>query len=189
MRKIIEQYSSHERVRLMVGDGGIYQRPSIVTTVLGSCVSVTFFCRPKKIGAIFHALLPVMPDKEKKNLTGSHFKYVNSSINRILHVFKGCGVKPNQIEAKLFGGSQSLENGLINTGVNNIMTAYEVLAANDIKILASDVGGEMGRNLVFITDTGEVFVKNHKRNIFKTNRKAMLPHQSLPDTAHLSTCN
>jgi len=171
MRKIIEFYHRHEIVRLMVGDGGVYKEPSLVTTILGSCVSVTFHCHAKKIGAIFHAVLPIMPDKEKTRPIINHFKYVDSSIHYIIHSLQERGIKHNQIEAKLFGGSHIFCDRSIRTGSSNIKTAYEVLAAYKIKIISSDIGGNRGRNLIFISNTGEVFIRNHKANIFDSGQK------------------
>jgi len=165
MRQITEDYPGHRKVRLLIGDGGIYSKPTVVTTVLGSCVSVCFFCREKRIGAIFHALLPVMPEKEKNGFSGRYYHYVDSAIRHIMHSFYRRGIKQTMIEAKVFGGAQAVFEGMIQTGSKNILTAYEVLADHNIKIVASDVGGRLGRTLIFISSTGEVFIKNHKNTI------------------------
>ena len=165
MRRITDRYPDHQRTRLGIGEGGVYTRPTVVTTVLGSCVSVTFFCREKKIGGIFHAILPTIPEKEKRLPIVEQYKYVDSSINHIVRSFYRRGVKAKQIEAKLFGGAEGAFKGIIKPGANNIITAYETLAQHQIKISASDVGGEKGRNLIFVSDTGEVFIKNHSKNV------------------------
>lgn len=161
MRRITDRYPGHNKIRLGIGEGGVYTRPTIVTTVLGSCVSVTFFCRDKKIGGVFHAILPTIQANEKRNPVIGHYKYVDSSIDHIVRSFYRRGVKADQIEAKLFGGAEGAFKGIIKPGANNIITAYETLAKHHIKISASDVGGEKGRNLIFVSDTGEVFIKNH----------------------------
>ena len=165
MSKIEDHYPDHERFYLMVANGKIFKRPTVVHTVLGSCVTVTFFCRAKKIGAIFHAILPVMPKKEKNKPGRNQYKYVDTSIRHILRSLHSIGVKDAQIEAKVFGGAQAIFKGNLKPGPNNIRVAFEVLTKHKIKILASDVGGDKGRNLAFITDTGEVFVKTHKTNM------------------------
>ena len=165
MRKILNDYPKHKKVQLKIGEGRIFIKPTIVTTVLGSCVSVAFFCPAKTMGGIFHALMPEMPEGEKKMLVQNHFKYVDSSIQQIVRLFERKGIKPHQLKAKVFGGAQAMMKGEIKPGQNNIRVAFELLAAHKIKILASDVGGRKGRNLIFITDTGEVFVKTHKKSI------------------------
>ena len=162
----------------------MFDKPTVVTTVLGSCVSVSLFCRTKNIGAIFHALLPIMPDKEKNKPLAKHYRYVDTSIRHIIYSFRRRGIKQNQIEAKVFGGAQGVFKGTIRPGSNNIMTAYEVLAAHNIKIVASDVGGERGRNLIFVSSSGEVFVKNHLYNMKDTVlRKNKTNHLEYPQKA------
>ena len=149
----------------MIADGNVFKKPTVVTTVLGSCVSVTFYCRAKKIGAIFHAILPLMPAEEQNMQMKNHYKYVDTSILRIIRSFNSRGIKHSQIEAKVFGGAQAIFKGKIKPGPTNIRIDFEMLANNKIPILASDVGGDKGRNLAFITNTGEVFVKTHKNGM------------------------
>lgn len=169
MRKITDRYPGHQKIRLGIGEGGVYPKPTVVTTVLGSCVSVTFFCRAKKVGGIFHAILPTITSKEKHNSIINDYKYVDNAINHIVHSFYRRSVKAKQIEAKVFGGAEGAFKGIIKPGANNIITAYETLAKHNIKIVASDVGGETGRNLIFVSDTGEVFIKNHGVNVKNTD--------------------
>lgn len=165
MRKIAQNYPDHKKVHLLIGEGLILQKPTVVSTVLGSCVSVTFFCPEKKIGAIFHAILPVMPDEERAKWAKNNFKYVDSAIQHIIRLLDRRGIKQRQIEAKVFGGAQAITVGENKPGPANVKAAFEMLTKFNIKILASDVGGSKGRNLVFISDTGEVFIKTHKTTI------------------------
>ena len=47
-----------KKVFLRPGDVTVGKAPAEVSTVLGSCVSVTMFAERLKLGAICHALLP-----------------------------------------------------------------------------------------------------------------------------------
>jgi chemotaxis protein CheD len=165
MHHIIQNYPGRHKVRLTIGDGFILEKPTVATTVLGSCVSVTFHCQVKKIGAIFHAIMPVMPEEEQTRWTRNNYRYVDSSIRHVVRSLYRRGVKQHQIEAKVFGGAQAITTGEARPGPSNIRVAFELLTELNIKILASDVGGKYGRNLVFISDTGEVFIKTHKNCI------------------------
>ena len=102
MRGIAQKYPKHNKIHLMIGDGYILEKPTLVSTVLGSCLSVTFHCPEKKIGAIFHALLPVMPEKEQGMWAKRNYRYVDSSIRHVVWALKRRGVKHKQIEAKVF---------------------------------------------------------------------------------------
>jgi len=165
IQQIADLYPDHTKIRLGIGEGGIFIKPTIVSTVLGSCVSVTFYCRRKKTGAIFHALLPKIPEAIEAKLFQDRFKYVDSAIKHIIHTLQRRGIEHDQIEVKVFGGSEGAFNGVIRTGASNIMAAYEVLNKHKLQITASDIGGSMGRNLVFVSSTGEVFIKNHKNSL------------------------
>ncbi|BDV42466.1 putative chemoreceptor glutamine deamidase CheD 2 [Geotalea uraniireducens] len=136
--------------------------PSLVTTVLGSCVSVTMFDRTSRTAAICHALLP-------EGLQDDVFRYVDTSILRMLKVFAEQGIARQQLEVKLFGGSGML--GIVKTGTGkegigsrNIEIARQVLAAEGLTVTAADVGGVRGRKLFFYTHTGEVLLKRLRRD-------------------------
>jgi chemotaxis protein CheD len=139
----------------------ISENPAIVTTTLGSCVSVIFFHRRQRIGAICHALLPSGQESENK------FKFVDSSISWMLDRFIFWGIKPTQLQVKLFGGSDMLESfrGLASTtiGQQNIHKALEIFKARSLKLISSNVGGIYGRKIFFYTHTGKVLMKQIKK--------------------------
>lgn len=144
-------------VYLRPGEFHYAGEPSVVTTVLGSCVSVTMFDRASRTSAICHALLP------EGNPTDA-FRYVDTSILKMLRIFSERGVARQQLEVKLFGGSGMLGiarggKGKGGIGSRNIEIARQVLAAEGLRISAADVGGERGRKLFFYTHTGEVLLK------------------------------
>lgn len=84
---------------LKPGEGYAGEKPSIVSTVLGSCVSVTMFCRNGRFGAICHSLLP----EAASGTAGNEFRYVDSSMYAMLLHFDRRGVPREELEVKLFG--------------------------------------------------------------------------------------
>ncbi len=145
---------------LLVGQGGLFSKPTLVQTVLGSCVSVTMFSPALRWGAIFHALLPRRVDFAGRAGNGDHFRYVDSSIWYLLRQFTRAGIAPHSLECKVFGGASPLHRALENsTGERNVETALAVLAEAGLKVMASSVGGKDGRKLFFRTDTGLVLQK------------------------------
>jgi chemotaxis protein CheD len=139
--------------------------PTLVTTVLGSCVSVTMFIRHLKIGAICHALMPHCPDY--KNCKAGHcseFKYVDCSIRKMLHHLERYKIKRSELQIKVFGGSELLaslgrSSDSIGVGRKNVKAALQTLQSEGLSIAAYDTGGVRGRKLFFYTHTGEVFLK------------------------------
>ncbi len=145
---------------LLVGQGGLFSTPTLVQTVLGSCVSVTLFSPTLRWGGIFHALLPRRSDFVGRTENGDHFRYVDSSIWYLLRQFTRAGIASHSLECKVFGGASPLHRALENsTGERNVETALAVLAEAGLKVMASSVGGKDGRKLFFRTDTGLVLQK------------------------------
>jgi len=141
------------------------KHPTMVITVLGSCLSVTMFSRRTGWGGICHGLLPRCEGGNHCNggcLEG--FKYVDCSIRKMLKLFDKHKVKRSELEVKVFGGSDMFSRkikipGIVSVGKQNIQTAEQILASEGLSVLKTDVGGMQGRKLVFYTDTGEVFMK------------------------------
>lgn len=150
-------------VYLLVGQGGVFTKPTLVRTVLGSCVSVTFHCSKLHWGAIFHALLPRMGDFPGRRTEGDHFRYVDASIWYLLRKFSKAGIAPESLECKVFGGASPLRQKCDTaTGLRNVEAAMDILTQEGIAVSASSVGGNDGRKLYFRTDTGLVLQKRFK---------------------------
>jgi chemotaxis protein CheD len=139
--------------------------PTLVVTVLGSCLSVTMYNRRKKLGGICHSLLPRCPDKMTcPKGCGKVFKYVDCSIRHMVRLFDRRNVKRSEIEVKCFGAADMFSRKIetpstVSVGRQNVQTAEDVILSEGLRILKSDVGGRMGRKILFYTDTGEVFLK------------------------------
>jgi len=145
---------------LLVGQGGIYKAPTLVQTVLGSCVSVTMYCQKYRWGGIFHALLPRVNDFPRNKAAGDHFRYVDSSIWYLLREFARSGISAKSLECKVFGGASPLNQSCdASAGNRNVQVAMETLAREGVTVSASSVGGYGGRKLFFRTDTGLVLQK------------------------------
>ncbi|MBI5468999.1 MAG: chemotaxis protein CheD, partial [Deltaproteobacteria bacterium] len=71
------------------------------------------------------------------------------------------GCRKENLMAKVFGGSSMLEtsSGLLNIGERNTFLADKMLADEKIGIMSRDAGGNSGRKIMFVSNTGEVFVK------------------------------
>jgi chemotaxis protein CheD len=138
---------------ILPGQFVITSSPTLISTVLGSCVSVCLWDKSTGIGAMNHYLLPGKPEDEVGNpnrgLSAIHL-LIRSMINR--------NVKLDKLEAKVFGGCNSLynENDYYKVGQRNIEMALDILRKYNIRISAQHVGGCHGRKIVFNTSTGKV---------------------------------
>ena len=144
-----------DKVYLKPGELYIGEEPTKVITVLGSCVSVTLFNRRLRIGAICHGAMP-----QCRKRRGCHevceeaFKFGK---------LRGYGVTDSELEVKLFGGADTLSSKKENTiGSMNVKTALEIIREEHLRIIAADVGDSFGRKIIFLTHTGEVYLKRLK---------------------------
>lgn len=142
------------------------EKPTIVITVLGSCVSTTMFNRRLRMGAICHSFLPeCRNNQESCNGIGiERFKYVNCSISWMVKKLGTYGITPEEIEVKLFGGadmvpSQGGDTRITKVGSENVKIAIEAIEAEGLNLASSNVGEAFGRKIYFYTHTGEVLLK------------------------------
>jgi chemotaxis protein CheD len=128
-------------------------KPTIVHTILGSCIAVCLFDRKNNIGGINHYMLPLW------NGNGlASPKYGNIAIVRLYENMIRDGAEHKQLVAKVFGGGEVLQtlNSHFNVGERNIALAHELLNKMKIAIVAESTGGQFGRKIIFNSSTGEV---------------------------------
>lgn len=145
----------------------ISDHPAIVRTVLGSCVAVTMFDKRLGVAAMCHALLPQgneALDQHAATTENLSYKYVQTVIPLMLQRLKTYGSEPKDLEVKLFGGADMLtvRTGNPNmqpVGKSNIDAVLQAIKAHNLELIVSDVGGHLGRKILFYTQTGEVLLK------------------------------
>lgn len=142
----------------------------VVSTVLGSCISITMNSNGKPFSGISHCQLPTCKELNDKPLVCSEpYKYVDSTIKNMLKKFNENGISNSEIEVKIFGGADVLQTVAGKTKINtigsqNINSAIKTISEHNLKIIASDIGGERGRKIFFRSKTGEVFLNRLKNN-------------------------
>ena len=129
--------------------------PYAVDTILGSCISVCLWDPVSKCGSINHFMLPVL-NKEGE----TPFKYGNMAIPELVTRMIAMGSNKKDLRAKIFGGSEFKHTkGAFSIGRRNQGIARKMLREEQIPIISFNVGGDLGRKMIFHTDTGEVLIK------------------------------
>lgn len=125
--------------------------PTVVTTILGPCVSVCLFDAITGAAGMNHYLLP-----ERLGAASPRFGDVANEL--LLARFLQLDVPAARLQAKVFGGSmmKSVRNDLAQ---RNIDAAITFLEQNRVAIVARDVGGDRGRKLHFRTTDGAAWVR------------------------------
>jgi chemotaxis protein CheD len=152
-------------VYLQPGESYLAREPTIIRTILGSCVGVAFWSPRLGIGALCHAQLPKTPKKISGGLTlASGRRYVDFAIGDLARQFDECGVTRAETQIKLFGGGDVLlvsEMAALKPTVGklNCESALEVLLDMGYEVTASSLGGHSGLNIRFNTSNGEVLLR------------------------------
>jgi chemotaxis protein CheD len=147
---------------LVAGSLFAHEERHIVTTVLGSCVSVCLWDCARNRGGINHYMLPFW---NGEGLASP--KYGNIAIAKLLERMLELGSERRSLRAKVFGGGVVLNvtNPFMNIGERNIQLAEGMLRSENIPIISADTGGKVGRKLIFDTETGTVLLKKLAKQI------------------------
>lgn len=132
----------------------------IISTLLGSCISVVLIDRINEVGGCNHFMLPSSVSSDFF-LTKSG-KYGMHAMELLINSLMKNGAERKYFEAKVFGGAsvmQSLGKSYINVSKSNIDFAFNYLKIESIKIISSDVGGIYGRKIFLYPKTGKVLLK------------------------------
>ena len=151
-------------IYLQPGESFFAREQTIISTILGSCVSVTFWSEKLRIGAMSHSQLPRCPRTFRSLSLASGGRYVDFAIRDLARRFDELGIERSQIQVKLFGGADVLRTKApaserATVGSLNCDEAMAVLQAEGLHVTASSLRGSVGRKIQFHTGTGDVLVR------------------------------
>ncbi len=134
-----------------------------IRTILGSCVSMTFWHPINLVGGMTHIMLPTRGSEKHKDELTLDGKYADEALKLILSEIKKTGTHPREYQVKLFGGgdmfskSTALEKQHI--GIKNIIATKSLLEKNGFSLHAKHIGGLGHRNIIFDIWSGYVWVR------------------------------
>lgn len=147
-----------QEVFLNPGDFHFGAGDTRISTLLGSCVSITLWHPRRRIGGMCHYMLDERQRPVDVPLDG---RYGREAFELFLQHVAAAGTRPAEYQAKLFGGANMLSDlpgGKIDIGPRNIALARELLTAHNITLLAEHVGGSGRRKLHFDLWSGDVWL-------------------------------
>lgn len=153
-------------VYVQPGESRLVTQPTMLRTLLGSCVGIAFRIPRLGVGALCHPMLPRTPAKLAASLAGSAgSRYVDYAIRDLASQFDRLGASRGEVEVKLFGGGDVLaiasSAARPTVGRLNCEVAIKVLEEEGFAVAASSLGGKRGVNIYFNTMTGEVLLQRH----------------------------
>ena len=141
-----------ERVFLKPGEYVVSRRPTLVTTLLGSCVAVSLFSPVGKFGCLNHYRLPTaiggLPP-------GNFGEFANNAL--LSFMLKECG-SVKGLEAMVFGGACMYEvsNPEGDIGSKNLSLARSFLKHHRIPIIKEVLGQDHGLRIEYQTWNNQV---------------------------------
>lgn len=127
--------------------------PTVISTVLGSCVSVCIFDEKKRIGGMNHFKMPKSPGRSMNTAV-----YGDVATRTLIRMMLAEGSKIGNLEAQVIGGAMNSDVSTEDIGRRNIEIALEILRKAGVRIVSEDSGGTKGRKIVFDTSTNTTAV-------------------------------
>lgn len=141
--------STSGRINIVQGEYHVSADPGeVITTLLGSCVAACLHDEHAGIGGMNHFLLP--GDLEGSMQCESYGLHL---MELLVNAMLKQGARRNHLKAKLFGGAKTVRR-MRDIGSSNATFAREFLVREDIEIVATSLGGSVGRRLQYWPVTG-----------------------------------
>jgi len=135
-----------------------------IRTILGSCISITFWHPVKLIGGMTHIMLPERGNLGRKKEVVLDGKYADEAIRLMLSEIKSTGADPSEFQVKLFGGgdmfSKYTASDNQHIGTKNTIAAKQLLNEYGFLLHARHLGGHGHRSIIFDIWSGYVWVRH-----------------------------
>ncbi|BDI30594.1 hypothetical protein CCAX7_26450 [Capsulimonas corticalis] len=147
-----------ERRRRSIHIGGVCasKAPTVVRTILGSCIAVGLYDSQVNVGGLNHFMLPESSSGEAVSA-----RYGVHAMELLINDCMKHGADRSRLQAKVFGGAHVLRIAESSGGVpqSNIRFALSFLETEGIPIVSRDLGGYAAREVYFFTDTGRTLMR------------------------------
>ena len=147
-----------KEITLHVGGVHASAEPTMIRTLLGSCVAVCLWDERVRVGGMNHFLLPEgRPDGPRDEATRFGAHAMDCLVGEMLKL----GADPRRMVAKVFGGASVLALGGSAAGVPQANVAFvrAYLTRERVPVAANSIGGTLPRQIRFFTETGKALVR------------------------------
>ncbi len=138
-----------------MGQVALGKAPTLLCSVLGSCVGLALYHPRLKTGGLAHIVLPTASGRGA--LPG---KFADTALPHLLAELARIGAPREGLVAKIAGGACMFGvSGPLQIGDSNIEAVQTLLAKQNIRIVARDVGGQKGRRVTLDCSNGDLIVE------------------------------
>ena len=149
---------AEKTVVLSAGDFYFGSGNTRISTLLGSCVSITLWHPRKHIGGMCHYM---MTERTRAPNTALDGRYADEAFELFLQHVEQADTRPSEYQAKLFGGAnmfQEKDGSRMDIGARNVEYGHRLLASRHIALIAEHVAGSGRRKLHFDLWSGNVWL-------------------------------
>lgn len=142
--------------------GGVYAsgQPTVIKTLLGSCIAVCLHDAVRGVGGMNHFMLPWGDGGgDDAGRFGVH------AMDLLIGAIMKAGGDRRGLVAKVFGGANVLDvpGPVVDVPRQNVEFIRAFLEEEEIPVVSADVGGRYARHVHFHTQDGRAFVKRVRR--------------------------
>ncbi len=146
------------KIYLQAGQLTAVSEPSVLITIVGSCVAICLWDARLRIGGMNHYMLPYQAKGQ-----AAAPRFGNIAWERLLERLTRLGSHRRDLRAGIFGGACVMDTFRCHgahIGKRNSDLAEELVTQAGIAIVQRDVEGRRGRKITFETDSGHVTVRS-----------------------------
>lgn len=126
---------------------------------LGSCIGLVLYDRKRRCGGLCHIVLPQANNGLAITVPA---RFADAAVPYAIDQMRKIGSDVGDLEAKIAGGANLFSAGgvsILNIGENNIKAVTLALSRANVRLVAKEVGGTLGRTMRFFLADGRVEVK------------------------------
>jgi len=150
-----------ELIKVGMADYKVGSNPaSLISYGLGSCIGIAIFDSVTKAGGLAHIMLP---DSTQARPSENPAKFADTCLPLMIEDLQKLGAAKSRLKAKIAGGAQMFAfanvSDIMRIGERNAEAVRAVLKRLGIAILAEDTGGNYGRTVELMLETGIFRIK------------------------------
>lgn len=129
---------------------------------LGSCIGLCILDPISNIGGCAHIMLPEAFADKTVDRPG---KFADTGVPELISMMERMGASRSRMVSAIAGGAQVFKFGSGDTGskldigARNIVAVEEQMRKANIAIKAKDVGGNNGRTVLYVVESGSITVR------------------------------
>lgn len=160
IQRYIDKTRNIPMAKIQPGEFYATTQHEAIATVLGSCVSVCLRDVDLGVGGMNHFMLPLKGSiYDKESLASASARYGNWAMEYLINQILKAGGRRRALEAKVFGGGNVFPSLAPEVSEKNINFVLQYLYNENIHLKAKDLGGDVGRIVVYYPKSGRAQVK------------------------------